>query len=100
MKGRSKRSFPNQFDLLVERFDVYDGTFILVPYEPNEAAGNDSLFRATSSGTQRALTELEKPNKGETNGYFIDRYRSVVFARWWGLGIFSLAPVAPAGPTS
>ena len=27
----------------------------------------------------------------------IDRYCSVVFGRWWGLGIFSLAPVTPAG---
>ncbi|HEX4990218.1 MAG TPA: hypothetical protein VFW91_15675, partial [Candidatus Binatia bacterium] len=30
--------------------------------------GNDSLFRTTSSGTQRARTELriDNPNKGET----------------------------------
>jgi hypothetical protein len=27
-------------------------------YKPKEAVGNDSLFRTTSSGTQRALTEL------------------------------------------
>jgi hypothetical protein len=40
---------------------------------------------------------MDNSNKGETNGYFIDRYFSVVFDRWWGLGLFSLAPVAPAG---
>ena len=40
-------------------------TFI---YKPKEAVGNDRLFRATPSGTQRALTELgiDNPNKGET----------------------------------
>lgn len=47
-----------KFDLLVERFDVSDGTFIPVLYKPKEAVGNDSLFRTTSSGTQRALTEV------------------------------------------
>jgi hypothetical protein len=37
-------------------------------YKPKEAVGNDSLFRATSSGTQRARIELriDNPNKGET----------------------------------
>jgi hypothetical protein len=36
-------------------------------YKPKEAVGNDSLFRTTSSGTQRALTELiDNLNKGET----------------------------------
>jgi hypothetical protein len=70
-------------------------------YKPKEVVGNDSLFRTTSSGTQHAPTELriDNPNKGETNGYFIDRYFSVVFDRWWGLGLFSLAPVAPTGRT-
>jgi LPXTG-motif cell wall-anchored protein len=39
----------------------------LTLYKPKEAVGNDSLFRITSSGTQRALTELlDNPNKGET----------------------------------
>src|SRR4029453_17183053 len=69
-------------------------------HKPKKAVGNHSRFRITSSGTQRAPTELriDNPNKGETNGYFIDRYFSVVFDRWRGLGIFSLAPVAPAAP--
>jgi hypothetical protein len=36
-------------------------------YKPKEGVENYSLFRTTSSGTQRALTELriDKPNKGE-----------------------------------
>jgi LPXTG-motif cell wall-anchored protein len=37
-------------------------------YQPKEAVGNDSLFRTTGSGTQRAHLELriDNPNKGET----------------------------------
>jgi hypothetical protein len=38
-------------------------------YKTKEADGNDSLFRTTSSGTQRAPSELriDNSNKGEIN---------------------------------
>lgn len=32
------------------------------------------------------------------NGDFIGHSFGVVFTRWWGLGLFSLARLAPAGP--
>jgi len=32
------------------------------------------------------------------NGKFIDHCCGVAFTGWWRLGIFSLAPLAPAGP--
>jgi hypothetical protein len=68
-----------------------------LPLQPQEASGKRSLSLMARSGTDSALTELEKPSKGGDYGYFIDRHFSGAFARWWGLGIFSLAPVAPAG---
>ena len=69
MKGRSKRPFPNQIRPLVERFDVCDGAFILVPLSDRKKRSEiDSLFRTTSSGTQPAHTEfrIDNLNKGET----------------------------------
>ena len=101
--GHSSRStFWKAFSRSNSTFWSRDSTLLTspslrFPLQPQEASGKRSLSLMARSGTDRALTELEKPSKGETNGNFIDRYFSGAFARWWGLGIFSLAPVAPAG---
>src|SRR6516162_2278716 len=43
------------------------------------------------------LYRVRTPYKRRDYGNSIDHYRRVVVGWWWGLGIFSLAPVTPRG---
>jgi hypothetical protein len=83
---------------LVERFDSRDGSFILVSLQTGKKQPEITAFFEPQAVAHNLLPtdlRIDNPNKGEDYGYFIDRYCGAVFDRWWRVGIFSLAPVAP-----
>src|ERR1043166_5292611 len=69
-------------------------------YKSKQASETTAFFAPQVLAHHLRLQELriEKSKQRRDYGNCIDRYSSAVFARWRGLGIFSLAPVAPAGP--